>query len=64
MSTEQAFIINDGSYDEEADDSKKVLIRYMDEDYISFDPPLGGCLPADILELADWISGKPDERSG
>ena len=61
MSTEQAFIINDGGYDEEADDSKNVLIRYMDDDYLSFAPPLVGCSVTDILELTEWLSGKEEE---
>lgn len=60
MSTEQAFVINHGHYDEEADDSKDTIIKHTDDDYLSFDPPLGSCSITDILELADWLGGKED----
>ena len=62
MSTEQAFVIHNGSYDEEADESKNVLICYVDEDYLNFEPPLSGCSLIDILELANWIAGEQDNE--
>ena len=61
MSTEKSFIINSGYYDEEANDTKDVLIRYTDDDLLDLEPPLGACSVTDILELADWISGSDDQ---
>ena len=60
MSTSEAFIIDYGNYNEETDENSDVLMTW-DGDSLSMEPPLTGCSITDILELAEWLTGKKEE---
>ena len=58
MSTETAFIIHSGNYNEKTDGNNDVLVRFIDDDLLDFEPALSSCTLTDILKLADQLSGK------
>ncbi len=59
MSTEKAFVIHNAHYNKEKDCNEDVVVT-VETEYLLLDKDISTASIADILELADWISGEGD----